>query len=118
MTSSRLEVKPTSKKHSASSTPKSRSTSGISPLARPINSGANAVAVSPRTGDIYVANSSDRTVSVINGRTGTVTSTISVGFDPVGVAVSPRTGKTYVTNYEDGTVSVIGWSRSIPSAAS
>jgi hypothetical protein len=45
---------------------------------------------------------------VINGRTGTVTSAISVGFDPVGVAVSPRTGKIYVTNYEDGTVSVIG----------
>jgi YVTN family beta-propeller protein len=53
-------------------------------------------------------NSDDGTVSVINGRNGTVTSTIDVGSNPVAVAVSPQTGKIYVTNYDDGTVSVIG----------
>jgi DNA-binding beta-propeller fold protein YncE len=49
---------------------------------------------------------------VINGRTDTVTVTISVGNDPDGAAVSPRTGKIYVTNLDladdaAGTVSVI-----------
>jgi DNA-binding beta-propeller fold protein YncE len=45
---------------------------------------------------------------VINGRTGAVTSTISVGMAAAGVAVSPRTGKIYVTNFQADTVSVIG----------
>ena len=79
----------------------------------PVGLQPDAVAVSPRTGKIYVTNTnisdgSAGTVSVISGRTGTVTGTIPVGRGPAGVAVSPRTGKIYVTNYQDGTVSVIG----------
>ena len=64
------------------------------------------------TGRIYVADGNDETVSVINGRKDTVTSTIGVGNGPDAVAVSPRTGKIYVTNTNisdgsAGTVSVI-----------
>ena len=65
------------------------------------------VAVNPLTGDVYVANFNDRTVSVISGRTSTVTATIPVGTSPYGVAVSLLTGDVYVTNFSDGTVSVI-----------
>jgi DNA-binding beta-propeller fold protein YncE len=37
----------------------------------------------------------------------TVTGTIAVGSDPLGVATDPAAGTVYVTNYEDNTVSVI-----------
>jgi YVTN family beta-propeller protein len=47
------------------------------------------------------------TVSVINGRTGTVVATIRVGLIPDGVAVNPRTDTAYVVNADDSTVSVI-----------
>ena len=59
------------------------------------------------TGTVYVANSGSNTVSVISGRTGTVTGTITVGTIPAAVAVNPVTGTVYVTNNSDGTVSVI-----------
>jgi len=73
----------------------------------PVGSESDAVAVSPLTGDVYVTNINDGTVSVISGRTNTVIATILVGNGPVGVAVSPLTGAVYVTNVGDGTVSVI-----------
>ena len=65
------------------------------------------VTVNPPTGDVYVTNFNDGTVSVISGRTNTVTTTIPVGNGPVGVAVNPPTGAVYVTNIGDDTVSVI-----------
>ncbi len=49
----------------------------------------------------------DGTVSVINGRTNTVTATIPVGGVPFGVAVDPKTNTIYVTNHFSDTVSVI-----------
>ena len=36
---------------------------------------------------------------MISGRTNTVTATIGVGTEPVGVAVDPKTNTIYVTNY-------------------
>jgi YVTN family beta-propeller protein len=54
-----------------------------------------------------VTNRTDNTVSVINGRTDTVTATIPVGSFPVEVAADPRTNATYVTNQFDNTVSVL-----------
>ncbi len=47
------------------------------------------------------------TVSVIDTATNTVTTAVSVGYDPVFVAVSPDGATAYVTNSDDGTVSVI-----------
>ena len=53
---------------------------------------------------VAVAKVFSNTVSVINGRTSTVTVTITVGSDPAGVAADPKLH----TGYGDGTVSVLG----------
>src|SRR5207245_1626779 len=57
---------------------------------------------------IYAANLAD-TVSVISGRTNTVTATIPLpaGSFPVPVAANPRTNTIYVGNQRSDTVSVI-----------
>ncbi|MGW3269814.1 Ig-like domain repeat protein, partial [Streptomyces sp. NPDC001056] len=56
---------------------------------------------------VYVTNSGDGTVSVIDTGTQTVTNTITVGSSPFGVAVTPDGSQVYVANNGDGTVSVI-----------
>src|SRR5439155_478525 len=55
----------------------------------------------------YVTNSADGTVSVLDTVTNTITATVPVGSDPIGVAVDPRGMRVYVTNPDDGTGSVI-----------
>ena len=66
------------------------------------NSGAGATSACA----IYVLNGGDNSVSVIDGTTNTVTTTIPVGNGPSGVAVSPS-GTIYVTNLGDFSMSVI-----------
>jgi YVTN family beta-propeller protein len=66
-----------------------------------------AVSVNPATNIAYVANYNDGTVSVIDGKTNTVLSNITVGNGPNAVSVNPATNIAYVGNYNDGTVSVI-----------
>ena len=61
----------------------------------------------PGAHTVYVPNSDDGTVSVIDGSTRTVTATVPVGKDPSRLAVDPGTHTVYVANYDDGTVSVI-----------
>ncbi|MER6334871.1 Ig-like domain repeat protein, partial [Streptomyces sp. NPDC001034] len=56
---------------------------------------------------VYVTNSGDGTVSVIDTVTQAVTNTIIVGSSPFGVAVTPDGSQVYVANNGDGTVSVI-----------
>ena len=56
---------------------------------------------------LYVANSGDSTVSVIDTATNTVVGLIPVGNFPLGVAITPDGTKVYVTNLNDNTVSVI-----------
>ena len=80
------------------------------------------VAVDPTTDTVYVANwgntargslsirqpiPSTHTVSVIDGSTNAVTTTVTVGTRPVGVAVDPATDTVYVANADSDTVSVI-----------
>ncbi len=66
------------------------------------------VGVNPTTDKIYVANSTDNTVSVIDGTNDTVTgSPITVGRTPWAVGVNPVADKIYVANWGDNTVSVI-----------
>ena len=72
-----------------------------------VGSNPFAVAVDAVTHTVYVANSGDGTVSVIDETTGTVTGTIPVGSFPYGVAVDAVTQTVYVTNGNDGTVSVL-----------
>ncbi len=74
----------------------------------PVGSNPGGVGVNPTTNKIYVANTSDGTVSVINGATATVIgSPITVGSNPEGVGVNPTTNKIYVANTGGTTVSVI-----------
>ncbi len=65
------------------------------------------MAVNPRTNRIYVTNSNDGTVSVIDGTTNSVVATIPVGTTPQAVAVNPSTNNIFVANAGDNTVSVI-----------
>ena len=72
------------------------------------------LAVSPKTGDIYVINSVNDNVSVIRGKTDKVIATVSVAakapsgtpVDPYELAVSPVTGAVYVVSsgYHTGNV--------------
>ena len=67
----------------------------------------SSVTVNPNTNLVYVTNSSNETVSVIDGKTNTVTKTVTVGALPVGVAVNPNTNLIYVTNANDNSISII-----------
>ena len=59
------------------------------------------------TSTVYVADSGNNTVLVIDGKTNTVTATIAVGSGPDAAATDSVTGRTYVVNGNDNTVSVI-----------
>jgi uncharacterized protein len=65
-----------------------------------------AVVVNPKTNKVYAVNSSDGTVTVMNG-SGNSTTTVRVESQPVAIAVNPVTNKIYVGNSGSGTVSVI-----------
>jgi YVTN family beta-propeller protein len=56
---------------------------------------------------VYVANYGSGTVSVIDTSNHTVTATIAVGPNPIGVAVHPTGTSVYVTNYGGASVAVI-----------
>ena len=67
----------------------------------------NGVAANWRTNTIYVTNRGNNTVSVINGRTNKVVTTVPVGDDPFAVAANPHTNTAYVANDRSRTVSVL-----------
>jgi YVTN family beta-propeller protein len=73
-------------------------------------------AVDEATDTIYVANSDDGTVSVVNGATcnagdtsgcGQTWPTVTVGDNPTALGLNPVTNTIYVANADDNTVSVI-----------
>jgi YVTN family beta-propeller protein len=72
--------------------------------------------VSHDGGKVYVVNSGNNSVSVIDTAHNTVSATIPVGTDPQGVAVSHDGGKVYVVNSGDDNVSVIGTARNTVTA--
>ena len=55
----------------------------------------------------YITNVSSNNVSVIDTASNTVTATVPVGIQPIGVAVAPSGGLVYVTNHASGSISVI-----------
>jgi YVTN family beta-propeller protein len=62
----------------------------------------------PYVSIVYVANSGDNTVSVIDEQSNTkIGKDIPVGHDPIGIAVLMSYGRVYVANFRDNTVSVI-----------
>jgi YVTN family beta-propeller protein len=65
------------------------------------------LAINPVTNFVYVANQGSNTVSVINGTTNSVVSTLNVGIRPTIVRVNSVTNRIYVTNQNSNDVSVI-----------
>lgn len=60
--------------------------------------GGGGIAVDPAARRVYVTNSLDNTLSILDGRAGTVITTIPVGTDPFAVAFDARTGEIWVGN--------------------
>jgi DNA-binding beta-propeller fold protein YncE len=71
----------------------------------PVGMFPDAVAVSPLTGDAFVANANTNTVSVIS-RQNTVTA-IETGVAPFGAAISPQTGLAWIANSVSNTLTAI-----------
>jgi YVTN family beta-propeller protein len=67
----------------------------------------SAVAFNPTTNKLYVADSFLNTITVFDGPTNKILSTITVGDFPVSVAVNPLTNIVYVVNFDDQSMSVI-----------
>jgi len=65
------------------------------------------IRINTETNLIYVSNSGDNTVSVIDGLDNQVIDTIVVGLLPKGVAINTASNRIYITNSVDNTVSVI-----------
>lgn len=67
------------------------------------------IAVSTSGDKVYVANSGDNSVSVIDAASNTVSkNNVPVGGKkPYGIAVNPKKPRLYVTNYDDNSVAVI-----------
>ena len=65
------------------------------------------VGVNTKTHMIYVTHVLTNTVSVINGSTNMVVSTVGVGSIPAGIAVNSNTNEIYVTNNNGTNVTVI-----------
>lgn len=93
---------------------------GIVPIADPTNVGNTrsyidlgtgkvpwGIAVSTSGSKVYVANSGENSVSVIDAESNTVNKNIASVGRPYGIAVNPIKPKLYVTNYNDNTVAVI-----------
>jgi DNA-binding beta-propeller fold protein YncE len=89
---------------------------GHTPQQVNVGSAPDGVAIDHTTDTVYVANSQDNTISVINGATCNASvatgcsqtpPTISLGDGPQGLAVDELTDTVYVANTNDGTISVI-----------
>jgi len=65
------------------------------------------VAVNPSSSLVYVTSIESATVSVIDGITNTISSTIKVGSIPYAIAVNPITNMVYVTDIGGGSISIL-----------
>jgi YVTN family beta-propeller protein len=82
------------------------STKAETPSATGTQISPQAAVLNPKTNRVYAVNSSDGTVTVIDGLANSTT-TVRVGSEPRAIAVNPVTDKIYVANAASGTVSVI-----------
>jgi YVTN family beta-propeller protein len=73
----------------------------------PVGGGPASIAISPDGEELYVSNSGNSTISVIDIRARAVISTVPVGASPRGVAVSPDGKQIVVANSGDNSVSII-----------
>ena len=73
-----------------------------------VGSHPEGIAVNPTTNRVYVDNLDDGTVSILNGITNSVLTTVPVGYRPFRIAVNPTTNREYtVHNNQSGMVSVL-----------
>jgi YVTN family beta-propeller protein len=72
-----------------------------------IGTNASSVAVNPETNMIYVSNLDSGTVSVINGSTNSIASTVNVGDGPTSIAVNPKTNTIYLLCYDNSRLCVL-----------
>ena len=68
---------------------------------------ASHLAVNEATGQVFVANFNDDTVTVVDGASNTIVATISVGDGPAFIAVNKLTNRVYVGNENNKTISFI-----------
>jgi YVTN family beta-propeller protein len=87
------------------SAPPARSSTQVTAVR--VGSGPDAIAVDQVTGNVFVANGLDNTVSVIDGSSNEVVKVVGVGSFPDGIAEDPSSGEVFVANGFDNTVSVI-----------
>lgn len=73
----------------------------------PVGADPVAVAVNPKSNEVYVVNSGSGTVSVIDAATSRVTATIGVHRQPVSIDVNAEGTRAYVANAGSNNVSVI-----------
>jgi uncharacterized repeat protein (TIGR02543 family) len=73
----------------------------------PVGTRPVGIAYDPNNGNVYVANGTAASVSVVSGSTNTVVATIPVGVGPRAITFDPSNSDLYVANKGDGTVSVI-----------
>ncbi|MGB8503020.1 beta-propeller fold lactonase family protein [Mycobacterium sp.] len=73
----------------------------------PVGTFPTGVAVSPDGNRVYVANSGDDSVSVIDAESGNAALTIAVGHAPYGIALTSDGRKAFVANASGNSVSVI-----------
>ncbi|HLK58772.1 MAG TPA: sigma-70 family RNA polymerase sigma factor [Chthonomonadaceae bacterium] len=76
-------------------------------LVRAVGKCPNRVAAHPDTGKVYVVNSCQGSLSVLDTRSDAVIGTIPVGKGPRAIALNPPTDRLYVANGGDGTLSVV-----------
>ncbi|BBJ28362.1 YncE family protein [Athalassotoga saccharophila] len=62
----------------------------------PVGKWPSAIGINPKTDMIYVANSGNNTVSVINGKDNSILKTIYVGRGPWGICVDQNKNIVYV----------------------
>jgi len=63
--------------------------------------------VNPANDEVYVANQGDGTVTVLNGFTYNVITTIKIGDTPKGIVIDPTDNVAYVADNTAGTMTVI-----------
>jgi YVTN family beta-propeller protein len=80
---------------------------GFAPLAIPVGFYPVGTAVNPQTNRIYVANSGNDSVSVLDGASNTLVSTVPVGRLPCAAGVNPMTNRVYISSVNSNDVSVI-----------
>ena len=81
-----------------------------------VGAGPVSIAVNSANGMAYVANSSDGTVSVLDGKSDAVIATVPIGSHPYSIAANPSTGKVYATHTFGDQLSVLDGATNTASA--